>query len=186
MTYDAVVVRKGQLQAVTGLPETAFTHLHTVFAAVVEHARHHYTLPGTVRQRALRTLPRDSAFATSEDLLLFVLSYLKSNPLQAAHAASFGLTQPQANAWLHRRLPWLREALTRLGELPARPDQDLPAVLAQHPRVLLDATERPVPRSTDAETQRTHYSGKKKAHREKQPLLLARQTGAVSECNLSR
>lgn len=65
MTYDAVVARKGQLQAVTGLPEAAFAHLHTVFAAVVEHARRHYTLQGTVRQRALRGLPRDSAFAAT-------------------------------------------------------------------------------------------------------------------------
>ena len=105
MNYHTVVARKGQLQAVTGLPEAAFEHLHTVFAAVVDHARRHYTLQGTVRQRALRELPRDSAFTHSQDLLLFVLSYLKSNPLQAAHAASFGLTQPQANAWLHRSLP---------------------------------------------------------------------------------
>jgi hypothetical protein len=167
MNYRAIVSRKGQLQAVTGLPEAAFEHLHTVFAAVVDHARRHYTLQGTVRQRALRELPCDSAFVHSQDLLLFVLSYLKSNPLQAVHAASFGLTQPQANAWLQRSLPWLQEALARLGELPARPDQALPAVLRQHPRVLLDATERPVPRSTDAETQREHYSGKKKTYREK-------------------
>ena len=167
MNYHTVVARKGQLQAVTGLPEAAFEHLHTVFAAVVDHARRHYTLQGTVRQRALRELPRDSAFTHSQDLLLFVLSYLKSNPLQAAHAASCGLTQPQANAWLHRSLPWLHEALARVGELPARPDQALPTVLAAHPRVLLDATERPVPRSTDAETQREHYSGKKKTYREK-------------------
>ena len=166
MTYAAIVARKGQLQAVTGLPETAFGHLHTVFAAVVEHSRRHYTLQGTVRQRALRALPRDSAFAATQDLLLFVLSYLKSNPVQAVHAASFGLTQPQMNQWLHRSLPWLREALARLGELPARPDQVLSAVLDRQRRVLLDATERPVPRSTDADTQRTHYSGKKKTYGE--------------------
>ena len=61
----------------------------------------------------------------------------------------------------------MHEALARVGELPARPDQALPTVLAAHPRVLLDATERPVPRSTDAETQREHYSGKKKTYREK-------------------
>lgn len=128
-------------------------------------------MQGALRQRALRELPRDSAFASSQDLLLFVLSYLKSNPLQAVHAASFELTQPQLNQWLHRTRPWLRQALARLGEWPARPDQALPAVLAQHPRVLLDATERPVPRSPDAETPREHYSGKKKTYREKQPLL---------------
>lgn len=167
MKYAVIRSRQGQLQAVTGLPEAAFEHLHRVFAEVVGHQRRHYTLHGTLRQRALRDLPRDSAFAQTQDLLLFVLSYLKSNPIQAVHAASFGLTQPQLNQWLHRSLPWLRAALARLGELPARPDQALPAVLAQHPRVLLDATERPVPRSTDAETQREHYSGKKKAYREK-------------------
>ena len=167
MQYATIRARQGQLQAVTGLSERAFEHLHTVFSAVVEHQRRHYTLHGTLRQRTLRELPRDSVLAQSRDLLLFVLSYLKSNPVQAVHAASFGLTQPQMNQWLHRSLPWLRQALARLGEVPARPDQALPAVLARHPRVLRDATERPVPRSTDAETQREHYSGKKKAHREK-------------------
>lgn len=161
MKYAQVRVRKGQLVAVTGLPEADFVALHTVFGPVVDHQRRHLTLAGQPRQRALYTLPRDSAFAHTEDLLLFVLSYLKNNPLQAAHAAAFGLTQPQVNQWLHRSLPWLREALARLHELPARPDQPLPTILAGQVRVLLDATERPVPRSTDADTQRAHYSGKK-------------------------
>lgn len=80
-----------------------------------------------MRQRALRALPRASAFAHPQGLLLFVLNYLKSNPLQAVYAAIFGPTQPQANAWLHRSLPWLREAVARLGELPAGPPRPGPA-----------------------------------------------------------
>lgn len=165
MTYAQVAGRKGQLVAVTGLDDASFGALHAVFEPVMAHQRRHFTLQGRPRQRALHALPRDSAFAASEDLLLFVLSYLKSNPLQAAHAAAFGLTQPQVNQWLHRSLPWLRAALARLRELPARPDQPLSTVLAGLPHVLLDATERPVPRSTDAETQREHYSGKKSGTR---------------------
>lgn len=161
MKYLQVRARKGQLVAVTGLDEASFCALHTVFGPLVEQQRRHFTLQGQPRQRALHTLPRDSAFASTEDLLLFVLSYLKNNPLQATHAAAFGLTQPQVNQWLHRSLPWLRQALAHLHELPARPDQALPAALAGQVRVLLDATERPVPRSTDADTQREHYSGKK-------------------------
>jgi len=42
------VARKGQLQAVTGLPESAFAHLHIVVAPV----RRPYTLQGSARQRA--------------------------------------------------------------------------------------------------------------------------------------
>lgn len=120
MTYDAVMTRQGQLQAVTGLPEAIFSHLHTVFAVVVEYARCHYPLHDAVRRRALRALPHNRVFAATEDVLLFGLSYLQSNPLQAAHAASCGLTPP-----------------ARLGKLPVRPDQALPAVLACHPRVLI-------------------------------------------------
>ncbi|AHJ96054.1 hypothetical protein Hsw_0459 [Hymenobacter swuensis DY53] len=44
--------------------------MHTVFAVVVEHARRYYTLQATMRQRAFRALPRDSAFAATEDLVL--------------------------------------------------------------------------------------------------------------------
>ena len=53
--------------------------------------------------------------------------------------------------------------------MPAHPDQALPAVLAQHPRALLDATERPMPRSTDTETQRSITP--KKRHTVKNNLL---------------
>ncbi|WP_035560077.1 hypothetical protein [Hymenobacter sp. IS2118] len=52
MKYAAIRARQGQLQAVTGLSGRAFEHLHTVFSAVVEHQRRHYTLQGTLRQRA--------------------------------------------------------------------------------------------------------------------------------------
>ncbi|HEY5536127.1 MAG TPA: transposase family protein [Ignavibacteria bacterium] len=32
---------------------------------------------------------------------MFLLIYLKTNPLQEHHAASFGITQPQANILIH-------------------------------------------------------------------------------------
>ncbi|MGF1528526.1 MAG: transposase family protein, partial [Candidatus Competibacterales bacterium] len=42
-----------------------------------------------------------------EDRLLFVLVYLKQNPLQVLLAWLFGLTQPKAHQWLHVLLPVL-------------------------------------------------------------------------------
>ncbi|MEI6751969.1 MAG: transposase family protein [Paludibacter sp.] len=37
----------------------------------------------------------------SRSKLIFILSYIKNNPLQQAHAASFNMNQPQANLWIH-------------------------------------------------------------------------------------
>ncbi|GHV10179.1 hypothetical protein FACS1894162_3010 [Bacteroidia bacterium] len=37
----------------------------------------------------------------------YPLSYLKNNPLQDYHGATFGMTQPQCNVWIH--LWWFSE-----------------------------------------------------------------------------
>jgi len=38
---------------------------------------------------------------SAEDRLLFILSYLKVAALQVAHGALFGMTQSNANKWIH-------------------------------------------------------------------------------------
>jgi hypothetical protein len=48
------------------------------------------------------------------------LVYLKTNPLQENHAASFGMTQSQENLLIHLLSGLLRKALKQLGELPDR------------------------------------------------------------------
>ena len=48
---------------------------------------------------------------TPEDRLLFILVYLKTNPLQVAHGVLFGLPQGKTNQWLHVLLPVLQTAL---------------------------------------------------------------------------
>lgn len=86
----------------------------------------------------------------------------------------FGLSTAQANYWLHRLLPVLRSALGGLGVLPER-DGDR---LARRPGspggarvVIIDGTERRRQRPKDAEKQALHYSGKKKAHTDKNVLV---------------
>src|SRR5207244_13575519 len=55
-----------------------------------------------------------------QDRLLFILVYLKTNPLQVAHGIMFGLPQGKANQWIHVLLPVLRTALRQLGDAPSR------------------------------------------------------------------
>ena len=58
--------------------------------------------------------------------------------------------------------------------LPARRPADLDTLLKEVPDLrllILDGVERPVRRPNDKDDQKKHYSGKKKAHREKNLLL---------------
>jgi len=71
------------------------------------------------------------------------------------------MRQPHGSTWLKLLLPRLEQALGRADCLPERQSERLARAVAKHERVLIDATERPVGRSTDYETQREHYSGKK-------------------------
>ena len=61
-----------------------------------------------------------SPLPTPQDRLLFLLCYLKVASLQVAHAALFGMTQPNANKWLHILLIVLHQTLRDLGDAPAR------------------------------------------------------------------
>ncbi|MGF1529328.1 MAG: transposase family protein, partial [Candidatus Competibacterales bacterium] len=64
-----------------------------------------------------------------EDRLLFVLVYLKQNPLQVLLAWLFGLTQPKAHQWLHVLLPVLLDTLRTHHHLPAGGQAQLSASL---------------------------------------------------------
>jgi len=88
----------------------------------------------------------------------------------------FGLGQPQANEWIHRLTGVLNQALGEEQHLPERRPSRLPAVLAACPGLefLMDGTERPINRPKDNEQQKSHYSGKKKAHTVKNNIITAR------------
>src|SRR5262245_7438393 len=77
------------------------------------------TQEGKTRQRQIGG-GATGALPKSEDKLFFILVYQKTNPLQTMHGLHFGLSQPQANDWMHRLLPVLQQALRTLGEAPER------------------------------------------------------------------
>ena len=152
------------LLAHTGLKPEEFEALCQPFREVWQGYIHYYTIEGKPRQRQSRGR-KNETFASIEDQLLFVLYYLKTNPLQEVLAAAFGLRQPHASTWLKLLLPLLEQALGKAKALPERHSERLARAVADKQRVLIDGTERPVQRSIDYAVQKEHYSGKKNAIR---------------------
>ena len=98
------------------------------------------------------------------------------------HGLQFGLSQPQANAWIHRLLPVLQQALRTLGEAPARDARHVATselARAGGPDLTIDGSERRRQRPKENAKQKKHYSGKKKAHTDKNILLVNANTRKV-------
>jgi hypothetical protein len=180
LTYNHLKDRPREFLAATGLTHEEFTQLLPAFTAAYEALYpSDKTWLGKPRQRrvgggAKGVLPQMT------DKLLFILVYQKTQALQTMHALQFGLSQPQANYWIHRLLPVLQRALAVLGHAPEREASrvaDSPLALEGAPELAIDGTERRRQRPQDPTRQQAHYSGKKKAHTDKNILLVHEGTG---------
>lgn len=150
-----------QFLSLTGFSSEEFEELATEFRIEWDQYSSHFTLEGKQRQR--KALPRKTSVLPGyQDKLLFLLVYLKTFPLQELQAATFSMTQPQANFWIHLLTSILRKTLKRLKELPERNNQKLELLLKDCSDVLLDGTERSIQRPQDSGQQQDCYSGKKK------------------------
>jgi Helix-turn-helix of DDE superfamily endonuclease len=52
------------------------------------------------------------------DKLLFILTYVKQNPIQALQGQLFGMSQSNANKWIHLLHTVLNQALGQQERLP--------------------------------------------------------------------
>src|SRR2546422_9149670 len=182
LTYPTLQDRPREFLAATGLTHDEFARVLPAFAAAYALLYPpDKTWEGKVRQRqggggAKGVLPQ------SEDKLFFILVYQKTNPLQTMHGLHFGLSQPQAHDWIHRLLPVLQQALRTLGEAPERDARRVATsdlARAGGPDLTLDGSERRRQRPQDTAKQKKHYSGKKKAHTDKNILLVNENTKKV-------
>ncbi len=164
LRYTDLASNEKALLAHTGLKPGECEALCVFFDQAWQRYLRTHTLEGKPRARQSRGR-KNATLPTIQDKLLLVLVYLKTNPLQEVLAASFGMRQPHASTWLKLLLPRLQEALKQAEALPERHSERLARAVAGHQRVLIDGTERPVGRSTDQQTQREYYSGKKNAIR---------------------
>ncbi|KAA6315003.1 hypothetical protein EZS27_034471 [termite gut metagenome] len=85
-----------QFRNLTGLSPAEFEEPSVDFSLELEAYMSKYTFEGKERVRLYKPRKR-SSLPTVEDKLFFILAFMKTNPLQEHHAASFGMTQPKAN-----------------------------------------------------------------------------------------
>jgi len=140
------------------------------------------TKVGKVRKRKAGA-GRKSSLDRMEQKLLFALVYQKSYPLQAILGELFGMGQSQANAWIHELLPILKQALDDLGVMPERDPKKFRAKEKNRKDAensIIDGTERRRQRPKQSEKQALHYSGKKKAHTDKNVIIATVQKKRVS------
>ena len=182
LSYSELKPQAREFLAATGLTVDEFEQLLPAFATAY---RQRYptdrTQAGQPRQRRVGGGAK-GGLAAAEDRLLFILVYQKTQPLQVMHALQFGLSQPQANYWIHRLLPVLQQALADLGHCPEREGVrvvDHRFATEGGAALALDGTERRRQRPTDDAHQRAHYSGKKKTHTDKNLLLVNEATRKV-------
>ena len=162
MRYYRLKKNLPQFLSLTGLNLEAFEEFLFYFEQDWHNYISHFTLQGKPRVR-LSSVNVCKHLPTTADKLVFILSYLKNNPLQEYHAATFGMTQPQSNTLIHLFFDILMKTLKRLGELPEENHLRLVHTLRTYTDVFLDGTERPIQRSQDEELQKECFSGKKKS-----------------------
>jgi hypothetical protein len=147
----------------TGLNRRAFTALLTSFAQAYEKSQ---IKPEVKRKRAVGG-GRKAVLKTIEDKLFYILFYCKCYPTFDLLSVLFNFDRSCAHEWVHRLLPILEEALGYKKVLPVRKLVSMEEFLEKFPsvkKVILDGTERPVQRPKKNESQKEHYSGKKKRH----------------------
>src|SRR6478752_854141 len=174
LTYTELRDNPRRCLALTGLSPAEFDLLWAPFAKACQSLYPlDQTAAGRPRQR-FSGAGRAGALSTPAQKLLFLLVYLKTYPLQVVMAELFGLSQPRVNYWLHRLLPLLHDALAELEALPERdPQAFAQAMDAEHPAapLIIDGTERRRQRPKNPENQALHYSGRKKAHSDKNVVV---------------
>lgn len=161
--------------ALTGLTPKEFNALLPAFAQAYERRYPpDKTLAGRKRRRH-RGGGRRGVLDTAEQKLLFILVYQKTYPLQVVLGELFGIGQADANHWIHRLLPILREALTIMGVMPERQGRQFAQAERckdDPPDYIIDGTERRRQRPKNPEKQALYYSGKKKAHSDKNVVIV--------------
>lgn len=152
VTYSELRGDRRRFLALPGLTLPEFEPLLAAFARADERRfPADRTAAGRPRQRRAGG-GRTAVLHEPAQKLLFLLIYLKTYPLQVVMAELFGLSQPQANYWLGRLLPILRDALDDLGALPERAGQAF-AGAGPRPRLIIDGTERRRQRPKNPEKQ---------------------------------
>jgi hypothetical protein len=129
-SYEEIAQRAGSLRAMTGLTQPEFSallpHFEHAFLAYMED----HTIDGYPRTSRRYSTYDTSPLPTMADKLFFILTYLKQNPIQEVQGQLFGMSQANANKWIHLLHTVLNRALVHQDLLPARTADELATLLA--------------------------------------------------------
>lgn len=179
MQYATLKNKPRTLRSLTGFKPSEFEALLPSFGVAWERF-----VSETFKQKGRKRAyggGRKGHLKQLEDKLLFILVYFRIYPTQEVHGYLFGMSQAQANGWVHRLTGVLNEALGEEQQLPERRPANLETVLSTCPSLefMIDGTERLINRPKDKDKQKDYYSGKKKAHSVKNVIINERKGKVV-------
>ena len=128
-SYEEVTQRARSLRSMTGLTEAEFTALLPHFEQALVTYMQDRTIDGQPRTSRRYRPYKACPLPTVADKLLFILTYVKQNPIQEVQGQLFGMSQSNANKWIHLLHPVLNQALAVQELLPARTADDLATML---------------------------------------------------------
>ena len=129
-SYEEVTQRAGSVRSLTGLTEQEFEALLPPFERAFMAYMQDHTIDGQPRT-VRRYRPYDACpLPTIADKLLFILAYMKQNPIQEVQGQLFGMSQSNANKWIHLLHRVLNQALAHQELLPARTADEFAVMLA--------------------------------------------------------
>jgi hypothetical protein len=163
------------MRATTSLTVHEFDELAGRFAVAWADVRAVKTAAGTARQRRPGG-GRKGCLVSAEQKLFFILLYFKAYPTQDVMGLLFGITQGQVSEWV-RQLTAVAGKLIPLHR-PTRQARDLTQLLREQPELqelIIDGTERRLPRPQHRGKQKRFYSGRKKRHAVKNVLIVGQR-----------
>ncbi len=173
-SYEELKKNARKFVSLTSLTPEEFEYILPAFERAYQQVfPDNRTKTGQVRERKSGG-GRKSTLASIEQKLLFALVYQKSYPVQSIMGELFGMGQSQANEWIHRLLPILKQALDDLGYEPERDPKKFKKNEQRQSdaaKAIIDGTERRRQRPKEAKKQILHYSGKKKTHSDKNVVI---------------
>lgn len=161
-----------QMRALTGVPTEKIAVLESAFATALKEEKDRVYQEHLERGTRSRKQGggRKSKLLTVYDKLIFLLYYLKVYPTFDVLGGQFTMNRSKACKNIHDLYPILCKALSNLGVLPHREFktvEEFRTACQNIEQLLIDVTERPHCRPSDAEKQEDFYSGKKTTYDEK-------------------
>jgi len=118
---------------------------------------------------------RKGQLETTRDKVFFCLFYFKCYPTFDLLGLIFDLDGSNACRNIHKIIPIIRKALGEAMVLPKRKISTEEELFEMFPEVhdlIIDGTERQIPRPKDKDKQKENYSGKKKRHTKKNTVIV--------------